>query len=110
METRQQTPERRLDVADETDFRRIAQAKPIGFQVDRSGISEVGRIAHDPIDVSSPQIDRSLVIGQQLFTLSGEGVMASSLATLAREAFVTFPAPAPAASGTSSSPLGRPAR
>jgi len=79
----------------------------IGFRVDRSGISEVGRIAHDPVDVSSPQIDRSLVIGQQLFTLSSEGVMASSLATLAREAFVTFPAPAPAGSGTSSSPPGR---
>jgi len=82
----------------------------IGFRVDRSGITEVGRIAHDPLDVSSPQIDRSLVIGQQLFTLSREGVMASSLATLAREAFVTFPAPPPAGGGTSSSssPPGRP--
>jgi hypothetical protein len=82
----------------------------IGFRVDRSGITELGRIAHDPVDVSSPQIDRSLVIGQQLFTLSSEGVMASSLATLAREAFVTFPAPAPAGGGTSSSssPPGRP--
>jgi len=80
----------------------------IGFHVDRSGISEVGRIAHDPVDVSSPQIDRSLVIGQQLFTLSSEGVMASSLATLAREAFVRFPAPAPAGSGTSSLPPGAP--
>ena len=83
----------------------------IGFHVDRSGITEVGRIAHDPLDVSSPQIDRSLVIGQRLFTLSREGVMASSLATLAREAFVTFPAPPPAGGGTSSSssPPGRPA-
>src|SRR5437660_388964 len=54
----------------------------IGFRVDRSGITEVGRIAHDPVNGASPQIDRSLVIGQQLFTVSSEGVMASSLATL----------------------------
>jgi hypothetical protein len=80
----------------------------IGFHVDRSGITEVGRIAHDPVDVSSPQIERSLVIGKQLFTVSSEGVMASSLATLAREAFVTFPAPAPAGAGSSSSPPGVP--
>jgi Beta propeller domain len=80
----------------------------IGFRVDRSGITEVGRIAHDPVDGASPQIDRSLVIGPQLFTVSSEGVMASSLATLARQAFVTFPSPAPADGGTSSSPPGAP--
>jgi hypothetical protein len=80
----------------------------IGFRVDRSGITEVGRIAHDPVNGASPQIDRSLVIGQQLFTVSSGGVMASSLATLAREAFVTFPSPAPAGGGTASSPPGTP--
>jgi hypothetical protein len=63
----------------------------IGFRVDRSGITEVGRIAHDPVGSASPAVDRSLVIGQQLFTVSSEGVMASNLTTLAREAFVTFP-------------------
>jgi len=76
----------------------------VGFRVDRSGITEVGRIAHDPVNGASPQIDRSLVIGQQLFTVSSEGVMASSLATLARQAFVTFPSPPPAGGGTSSPP------
>src|ERR1700686_121720 len=80
----------------------------IGFRVDRSGITEVGRITHDPVNGASPQIDRSLVIGQQLFTVSSEGVMASSLATLARQAFVTFPSPPPAGSGTASSPPGAP--
>jgi hypothetical protein len=74
----------------------------IGFRVDRSGITEVGRITHDAVNGASPQIDRSLVIGQQLFTVSSEGVMASSLATLARQAFVTFPSPPPAGGGTSS--------
>jgi Beta propeller domain len=76
----------------------------IGFRVDHSNIVEVGRIAHDPVNGASPQIDRSLVIGQQLFTVSSEGVMASSLATLARQASVTFPSPPPAGGGTSSSP------
>jgi len=80
----------------------------IGFRVDRSGITEVGRITHDPAGGASPQIDRSLVIGQQLFTVSSEGVMASGLATLARQAFVTFPSPPPAGGGTSSSPPGAP--
>jgi hypothetical protein len=80
----------------------------IGFRVDHSGITEVGRIVHDPVNGTSPQIDRSLVIGQQLFTVSSEGVMASSLATLARQAFVTFPSPPPAAGGASSSPPGAP--
>jgi hypothetical protein len=78
----------------------------IGFRVDRSGITEVGRIAHDPVNGATPQIDRSLVIGQQLFTVSSGGVMASSLATLARQAFVTFPSSAPAGGGTASSPPG----
>ncbi|MFI5004254.1 MAG: beta-propeller domain-containing protein [Solirubrobacterales bacterium] len=80
----------------------------IGFRIDRSGIAEVARIAHDPVNGASPQIDRSLVIGQQLFTVSSEGVMASSLATLARQAFVTFPSPPPAGGGTTSSPPGAP--
>ena len=80
----------------------------IGFRVDRCGATEVGRIAHDPVNGASPQIDRSLVIGQQLFTVSSGGVMVSSLATLARQAFVTFPSPAPAGGGTASSPPGAP--
>jgi hypothetical protein len=80
----------------------------IGFRVDHSGITEVGLIVHDPVNGTSPQIDRSLVIGQQLFTVSSEGVMASSLATLARQTFVTFPSPPPAAGGASSPPPGAP--
>jgi hypothetical protein len=80
----------------------------IGFRVDRSGVTEVGQIAHDPVNGANPQIDRSLVIGQQLFTVSNKGMMASSLATLARQSFVTFPSPAPAGSGTASSPPGPP--
>jgi hypothetical protein len=71
----------------------------IGFHVDRSGIKEVGRVVHDPGNGSTPVIRRSLVIGDQLFTVSDGGVLASSLGTLVRQAFVAFPAP------TSSPPL-----
>jgi hypothetical protein len=63
----------------------------IAFRVSRSGIAELGRIAHDPMREYSPLIERSLVIGPQLFTISSEGVMASALSTLERQAFVTFP-------------------
>jgi hypothetical protein len=77
----------------------------IGFRVNRSGIAEVGRITHDALNGGTPPIDRSVVIGQQLFSVSSEGVMASSLATLARQVFVKFPSTAPVGA-TSPSPRG----
>jgi hypothetical protein len=82
----------------------------VGFRVDRSGIAEVGRISHDPLagGGSAPEIERSLVVGPQLMTVSSEGVMASSLSTLERQAFVTFPQ-APNAGG-GSVPGGPPSR
>jgi hypothetical protein len=63
----------------------------IGFHIGASGIDEVGRIVHDPFNGYSPPIRRSVVIGSELFTLSDEGIMASSIDTLARRAFVAFP-------------------
>jgi Beta propeller domain len=80
----------------------------IGFHVDRSGITEAGRIAHDPVNELSPPVDRSLVIGERLFTISSEGVMASDLATFARLAFAAFPTPSPGSvgSGTATPPRG----
>jgi Beta propeller domain len=63
----------------------------IGLQLTASGIVELGRIVHDPIDGYSSPILRSIVIGKTLFTLSDGGVMASSIDTLARQAFAAFP-------------------
>ncbi len=72
------------------------QAQPftgaIGYRVDATGIKEVGRVVHDAAGGSPPAIERSLVIGNQLYTVSTGGVLASSLDTLARQAFVAFPA------------------
>ena len=81
----------------------------VAFHIDSSGITELGRISHEPQDGSTPQIERSLVIGPDLFTLSSEGIEVSSVATLAREGFVSFPSPASAGSGSSSSSPGAPA-
>ena len=64
----------------------------IGFHIDHSGISEVGRIAHPQVGGSSPQITRAVVIGNELYTVSDEGILRSSLGTLAPGAFAAFPA------------------
>jgi hypothetical protein len=62
----------------------------IGFHVDRAGISELGRVEHDPLEGFTPSIDRALVLGGRLFTVSREGLMVSDLATLARLGFAVF--------------------
>ena len=69
----------------------------IGFHVDSSGLNEVGRISHPASNGYTPPIQRSIVIGDQLYTLSDEGILASSLDTLAPGTFVAFPPPSPPA-------------
>jgi hypothetical protein len=68
----------------------------IGFRIDRAGgIDETGRVVHDRGGPAEP-VTRSLVVGSRLFTLSGRGVLASSLSTLAPGTWVPFPdAPSP---------------
>jgi hypothetical protein len=65
----------------------------IGFTISPAGIAELGRISHDPIDGYTPQIERAVVVGTHLYSLSQAGLMASDLATLARQSFVAFPQP-----------------
>jgi len=64
----------------------------IGFHLNRSGIAEVGRISHPPTGGFAPPIVREVVIGEELYTLSGEGILASSLDKLAPGVFTAFPA------------------
>ncbi|MEA2410196.1 MAG: hypothetical protein QOC77_757, partial [Thermoleophilaceae bacterium] len=64
----------------------------IGFRVGRTKIDEAGRIEHKG-DTYTPGIRRALVVGSRLFTISDLGAKASSLSTLADEAFVPFPQP-----------------
>jgi hypothetical protein len=65
----------------------------VGFHIDQEGITELGRVSHPTTNGYAPPISRSIVIGDLLYTLSDEGVLASSLDTLAPIAFASFPAP-----------------
>jgi hypothetical protein len=56
----------------------------LGVAVSPTGLTQAGRITQS-------QVQRAVVVGDRLFTVSDGGVMASSLATLARQAFVAFP-------------------
>ncbi|HEU0317234.1 MAG TPA: beta-propeller domain-containing protein, partial [Solirubrobacteraceae bacterium] len=65
----------------------------IGYHVDRSGITEIGRIAHPALAAGYvPSISRSVVVGPRLFTVSDGGVLGSSLDSLTPGAFAAFPA------------------
>jgi hypothetical protein len=64
----------------------------VAFHVSRSGgIGALTQFAQDAVNGATPSIERAIVIGQTLYTLSESGIMASSLSTLARQAFVSFP-------------------
>jgi hypothetical protein len=66
----------------------------IGFQLDRdAGISEVGRISHDWAGSDAAAIERSVVVGERIFTVSPLGVKASDLATFADRGRAVFPQP-----------------
>jgi hypothetical protein len=65
----------------------------IGFHVTAAALTEVGKIEHDAVSGYPPSIDRAVVVGDEVFTISYAGVMASSLGTLARQSFAAFPQP-----------------
>ncbi|MDX6677379.1 MAG: hypothetical protein QOE31_1431, partial [Solirubrobacteraceae bacterium] len=68
----------------------------IGFRVGTSTLGEVGRVSHPQLPADpgySPEIARSLVIDDKLYTLSFEGLGASRLDTLAPLSFTAFPQP-----------------
>jgi hypothetical protein len=79
----------------------------IGFHVSRTKIEEVGRIVHDEEQQYSPGIRRSLVVGKRLFTISDLGAKASTLSSLADEAFVPFPVPAGSGGGSGGAQPGQ---
>ena len=68
----------------------------VAMHVTRSGIHELGRIVHSQANQSElPQIDRSVVVGGSLLTISNAGVESDNLTTLAPLGWARFPAPAP---------------
>src|SRR5205814_9784986 len=70
----------------------------IGFHATRAdGVTEAGRVSHPATNGYAPPVDRSVVIGNRLFTISTTGALASDLGTFASDGFVAFPAPPPQA-------------
>ncbi|MEY2517117.1 MAG: hypothetical protein QOJ89_4475, partial [bacterium] len=68
----------------------------VGFRVGAASLGEAGRIVHPDQGAQrgiAPPIARSLVIDDELYTLSYAGLQASRLDTLAPLAFAAFPAP-----------------
>ena len=62
----------------------------VGLRVDREGgIADVGRIAHDWASYPVP-VQRSVVVGERVFTVSPLGVKASDIATFADVGRVEF--------------------
>lgn len=72
---------------------RQEQVGAVGLHAQRAGLREIGRIGHPRTDGEPsyvPGIDRSVVVGEQLFTLSERGVLASDLRSLAQRAWVPY--------------------
>jgi uncharacterized secreted protein with C-terminal beta-propeller domain len=68
----------------------------VALHVSAAGIDELGRIIHSQArQAQLPQIDRSLVVGNALFTVSSAGVASNALATLAALGWAPLPAPSP---------------
>jgi len=67
----------------------------VALRVTKDGIEEVGRITHTPEGVDSPDywgpgIERSMVIGNSLYTYSNDGILRSDLDTVEPGEFVNF--------------------
>jgi hypothetical protein len=87
-------------------------AGAIGFHARKAdGVTEAGRISHPQDQYGSvAPIERSLVIGNRIFTVSSAGVEASNLGSLADEGFAAFPVvqqPAPSGGGTGTAEPGQ---
>jgi uncharacterized secreted protein with C-terminal beta-propeller domain len=67
----------------------------VGFNVSRAGgITELGRISHDPNGASWTQgVSRAVVVGDRLLTVSSLGVKANGLAGFAERGWAAFPPP-----------------
>ncbi len=68
----------------------------IAIEATEDGIEEIGRITHNPKDLAEeeywwgPGIERSMVIGDSLYTYSYDGLLRSDLETLEAGEYVSF--------------------
>jgi uncharacterized secreted protein with C-terminal beta-propeller domain len=70
------------------------QQQALGFHVNRAaGIQQLGTVTHQNGNLNYlPQINRSVVVGDSVLTVSDAGVESSSISTLAPQGWVSFPA------------------
>jgi uncharacterized secreted protein with C-terminal beta-propeller domain len=70
------------------------QQQALGFKVSRaSGIQQLGTVTHQNGNLNYlPSIDRSVVVGDSVLTVSSAGVESSSISSLAPQGWVSFPA------------------
>jgi hypothetical protein len=78
------------DTGEETGF-----SGAIAIKATRDGIEEVGRITHGQDDLDEgywwgPGIERSLIVGDNLYTYSYDGILQSDLDTVEPGTFVSF--------------------
>lgn len=79
----------------------------VAMHVSPAGIRELGRIVHVAArNAQLPQIDRSVVAGNALFTVSSAGVAANGLSSLGRLGWAAFPPPPPQPVPQPGSPSG----
>jgi uncharacterized secreted protein with C-terminal beta-propeller domain len=79
----------------------------VAMHVSPAGIRELGRIVHVAArNAQLPQIDRSVVAGNALFTVSSAGVAANRLSSLGRLGWAAFPPPPPQPVPQPGSPSG----
>jgi hypothetical protein len=80
-----------LQIAGEGANGRPGFVGALGLRLDRArGVVEAGRVVHDRDGPATP-VQRALVVGPRLFTLSERGLLASSLTDLAPGTWVPFP-------------------
>jgi hypothetical protein len=81
----------------------------VAFDVGEDGsLTERGRVSHQTHVAPNgwwPAIQRSIVVGDALYTLSEAGVLKSDLSSLADEGYVSFPAPDNAGGGVDDKPM-----
>jgi uncharacterized secreted protein with C-terminal beta-propeller domain len=70
------------------------QQQALGFKVNRaSGIQQLGTVTHQNGNLNYlPQINRSVIVGDSVLTVSDAGVESSAISTLAPQGWVSFPA------------------
>jgi beta propeller domain-containing protein len=73
------------------EFKGKTRNAALGFRIGRSNIGQIGKIAHRARSKRGEPIDRSVVVGDRLFTFSCGGAGVNALSDLRPQAWLPFP-------------------